>query len=192
MNLGIDFATLGGGESKDSNYSYRLGFTGGGLLAIGLTRVFSAQLEFNFAAKGDRRDTDAPGTSRTLYLGYLEVPVLAHASVPISEAVEPYAYLGPVLSVLLDTHVRYDDGRFYDTVSSMEPIDIGLMLGLGAAVAMGEAGAITVDVRYNLGLRDYVQGPADGSDSLNRAIYLTVGYRADLATLGRLFGGSSR
>lgn len=181
-HLGLDFATRGGTASNASgiNIARRAGFAAGAGLIWRLTHNFSAQTEFGFAVKGERANGAAPSTSSTWYLAYLEIPILLRASVPISDKVESYGYVGPALGILLDADVEYDDGRFFEVNRAVEPIDIGLMFGAGAAVDVGTHGALTFDVRYNLGLRDTVKPSSDGT-YLNRAIYLTIGYQTDLS-----------
>ena len=193
-HAGVDFATLGGSELDDEgvDYSYRTGFAGGGILDLGLTRVLSAQLELDFVTKGFRGETDFPSTSGTQHMSYLEVPILLRGAVPISQAVELYGYGGPAFGVLLDASIEFDDGNSLELDRSVKRFDIGLLFGAGVAVNVRDAGAITFDVRYNLGVRDWSTVEDSDNTVINRAIYLTVGYRADLATLGRLFGGAPR
>lgn len=180
--LGIDFATIGGTASNTTSIdlAYRTGFAAGASLIVRLTRNLSAQTELGFAIKGNRANGAAPSASSTRYIGYLEIPVLARASVLISETVEPYGYVGPALGIRLDADAEFDDGRFYEENHAIEPLDLGLMLGTGAAVKLGRSGALTFDVRYNHGLRDLLTQPVEGT-VLNRVIYFTVGYQTDLS-----------
>jgi Outer membrane protein beta-barrel domain len=191
-HLGVARATIVDDDPGDTNLRYRTGFAGGGICIVRLISILSAQTGIDFAVKGVRVDTDFPGTSETSYMSYLEIPLLLRADLPVSKRVAPYVYLGPALGIFLDAHTRFDDGRFYESNRGIEPLDIGLMLGAGTAVNIGENGAVTMDVRYNLGLRNWLSNPIGDSEVFNRAIYLTVGYRADLATLGRLFEGAPR
>jgi hypothetical protein len=193
-HLGISFATRDGSDQNDTGtvVAYRAGFTGSGILRIRLAGILSAQTEVGFTVKGDRFETDFPSSSSTFYISYLEIPLLLRAGIPVSKETETYGYLGPALGILLDADVRLDDGRFYEVNRLIEPLDIGLMFGAGVAVDVGTMGSLTFDLRYNLGLRNTIRNPIGDRESFNRAIYLTVGYRADLATLGRLFGGAPR
>jgi hypothetical protein len=192
LHLGAAFATIGGSELDDTgvNYSYRTGFTAGGILGLSLTRIISAQIELDFVTKGYRGDTGLPSSSGSQYVGYLELPVLLRAVAPISKKIQPSGYLGAALGIRLDADITLDDGRNIEIDDRIEPLDIGLVVGAGIAVDVGKSGALTVDARSTFGLRDHSKD-AD-SEAFNRAIYLTVGYRADLATLGRLFGGAPR
>lgn len=193
VRTGLSLASIGGSERNDPgvDYSYRKGFTGGGSLALRLTRVFSTQIELDFVTKGFRADTLFPSTSGTQYLAYLEIPLLVQASLPFSDTFEPYLSLGPALGILLDSDIRFDDGKFDETDRGLRRVDVGWVLGGGAAVNLGRMGVLTMEVRYNFGVRNLNTSEVV-PEALNRAIYLTVGYRADLATLGRLFGGSAR
>lgn len=101
-------------------------------------------------------------------------------------------YAGPTLGVLLDADARRYDGLHVEFTDRTERLDIGLMLGAGAAVELAAVGSLTLDVRYNHGLRARNTNATSENEIKNRAFYLTVGYRADLGTLGRLFGRGAR
>lgn len=192
LHLGVDFATIGGSELNDTgiDYSYKAGFTSGILCGAHLTRVFAAQVEVIYASKGYRADTGAPSSSNTLYSDYLEVPILARVVAPFFEKIEPYGYIGPAIGIRLGALGIFDDGRRIDITDRVELLDVGLLSGAGIGMKVGNYGAFTFDLRYNFGLRNWSKIAEEDSEALNRAIYVTVGYRADLATLGRLFGGS--
>lgn len=192
VQAGLNLANIGGEERNDPgvDYSYRQGFTGGGVLALRATRVFSARIGLDFATKGFRADTSFPSTSGTQYMAYLEIPLLVQASLPLSQTFEPYLNLGPALGILLDSDIRFDDGQFDETDRGLRRLDIGLVLGGGGAVDAGRMGTLTFEARYNFGLRNLNTSELV-PEAFHRAIYVTVGYRSDLATLGRLFGGGA-
>jgi opacity protein-like surface antigen len=194
LHAGMDLATIGGSELNDEgvDYSHRAGFTGGVGCGVRLTRMVSVQLAVDFASKGYRADTNAPSTSVTSSVDYLEIPILVALTVPVSAGIEPYGYVGPALGIRLASMGTFDDGRRIDTTDRVEPVDIGLMVGAGTAVEIGKVGDLTFDLRYNFGLRNWSKIATSENEVLHRVIYLTVGYRADLATLGRLFGGGPR
>lgn len=181
-HLGPDVTTVGGTALNDANidFSYRVGFAAGASIMARVTRMLALRTELGVAVKGHRAKGAAPSTSSTLYLAYLEIPILLQASVPISDKVEPYGYVGPALGILLDADRKYDDGRFREVNRVFEPLDIGLMFGAGAAVDVNKHDALTFDVRYNIGLRDTVK-PSSDETALNRAIYFTIGYQTDLS-----------
>jgi hypothetical protein len=193
VQTGLSLANIGGSERNDPgvDYSYRKGFTGGGILALRLTQGFSTQIELGFVTKGFRADTLFPSTSGTQYLAYLEIPLLVQATLPFSDTFEPYLNLGPALGILLDSDIRFDDGKFDETDRGLRRFDVGLILGGGGALDVGRMGVLTVEVRYTFGVRNLNTSEVV-PEAFNRAIYLTVGYRVDLAMLGRLFGGAPR
>jgi hypothetical protein len=194
ISAGIDFGMIGGSELDDPgvDYSGKFGFTGGVISSLRMTELFSVQVEGNYASKNIRGDTPFPSSSAEVSIKYLEFPALIRVNMPVSPTIAPYFYAGPALSVMVDADASYDDGRHLERDERVETLDIGLMLGAGSAVNLGLSGSLTFDVRYNLGLRNRNRSATSESEVLNRAIYLTVGYRADLATLGRLFGSESR
>jgi Outer membrane protein beta-barrel domain len=193
-HLGLAFGNIHGNfyDAPGQEISYRTGFTAGGAFAVRLTEIISAQVGLDFVSKGNRVDTGFPTTSFTSAFNYFEIPVLGRIHVPLTGSVDPYAYAGPVPGILLDADGWRFDGVRIDFTDRTKRLDIGLMAGLGAAFDIDAIGAFTLDLRYNHGLLVRNKNATSDNEIMNRAIYLTVGYRADLATLGRLFGRGSR
>lgn len=192
--LGLTFGSVHGNlyDAPGQERSHRTGFAAGGSVTVSLTPIISAQVELDFSSKGNRVDTGFPTTSFTSSLNYLEIPVLGRIRAPIPGSVDFYSYAGPALGILLDADGWRYDGVRIDSTDRTERFDIGLMFGVLAAIDFATVGSFTLDVRYNHGMRIRNKNATSDNEILNRAIYLTVGYRADLATLGRLFGRSPR
>jgi hypothetical protein len=182
---GADLATSAGpGANFESvSASHKLGLSVGGSVGIRLHERFATQLELAFSTKGPRSTRDGMD-SATYHRNYLEVPILARAIFPLDGDAEYYATVGPVMGFLLSADADLVDGSNVDLFDRTEPIDIGLMLGAGAAVPVGQRGAVTFDIRYNLGLIniDKTAGPVD-DDVMNRTVYFLVGYQTDLGFL---------
>lgn len=187
---GLDLARNAGPGANDEfvSASYKLGFTAGGTFGYRFTPIWGALADITFTRKGTHSSRDGMD-SNAYTMSYLEIPVLLRATLPTRGKASYNATLGPALGILLDLDVTQADGMRFDLDGAAETFDIGLMVGAGAAVAVGTRGHITFDVRYNHGLRNIDKtAEPEGDDVMNRAFYFTLGYRTNLDTL---LGGSS-
>lgn len=159
--IGVGLSTFAGSDQSDGagDVKYRSGLAGSGIIELRLTRVLSLQSEIGFVVKGQRFETNFPGTTSNWYVSYLEFPVLLRASTDVSDRVAIYGYTGPSFGFLLDADVEYDDGRFLEANRVFKPFDLGLMLGGGGSVHLGAGGACVLDIRYNRGLLNNIRNP---------------------------------
>jgi hypothetical protein len=128
----------------------------------------------------------------TYHLSYLEVPLLARAALPLPGKLEYHAMMGPALGILLEADLALTDGRHIDLAERFERLDIGLLLGAAAAIDIRDQGEVTLDIRYNFGLRKVDKvSTGENDDAMNRAFYFTVGYRANLDDLLHSFRGEA-
>jgi hypothetical protein len=137
----------------------------------------------------------------TVHLDYLELQVPLAFVFPTGGRLRPRLYAGPSLAIELrcgsglavqnefyivggeligseesevtgDCRDGYDQGPFVPLLIETKTIDIGILFGGGLDIRIG-SGALTADVRYNLGLID-----VDESDATlkNRAFQVLLGY----------------
>ncbi len=189
--LGLDFARLDlpSGAGLDT----RTGFSVGGFVGYHLSKRFAVQPELSFVTKGAESAaifiSYHEGTPPELNplvtnvqidykLSYLELQVPLTLMIPAgSAALAPRLYLGPSLAVEVGCETGAEvsgaaaptAGCFADT----EPLDFGAIFGAGFDTRLG-SGALTLDVRYNLGLQDINAGI--GGTVKNRVLQLLVGY----------------
>ncbi len=78
------------GESLES----RLGFVGGGFVAVDLGALFAIQAEAAWTQKG--ADLVAGGSTAAIKLNYIEIPVLLRLQLPLP--ISPFVYAGPAIS----------------------------------------------------------------------------------------------
>lgn len=163
-------------ESEDIGMPFNL------MLGVQVGRVIGLQAEVNVTERGGSSvvgngvDFGTPDVS----IGYIEIPVLVRAQVPVRSG--PYAavFAGPALAFRSG---RSDlSERFSSTVlSGVAGGELGVMAFDGRAF---------VDVRYNLGVGSLLSDDAFGGsapDVTASGFALTLGGAANLSTL---FGGS--
>ena len=187
--IGPDLARHGGPGANDESVSssYKIGFTLGSTAEYHFTRIWAAQADIAFTLKGAHSSRDGM-ESGAFTMSYIDIPLLARATLPIGEKVKSYANLGPALGILLDANFDRADGTHFDLENSFETIDLGLVLGVGAAMEAGETGSFTLDLRYNYGLTNIDKSAAgENDDGMNRTLYLLVGYRTNLDDLLQRF-----
>jgi opacity protein-like surface antigen len=180
---GLSLARFAGPRANDEFVSsfYGVGATLGAALELRLTDIVAVQTEVMFTLKRSHSTLDGMDAA-TYHMKYFEVPLLARISLPISRRVECYGILGPVVSILLDADAYFADIGHVDLERGFKRIDIGLALGAGAIMPVRTMHAISFEIRYNHGLRDIDDTIAD-DELMKRAIYFTVGYRANLDDL---------
>lgn len=176
---GLELATFAGADSQGGLflYSYKPGLHAGIHLGAQISEPLTVSTELLFSPKGSRLDSNTPATNDGDYVtDYLEIPVLAQLGLPLSGRVHPYATLGPAIAILLrQEYVQTDGTRFQ--LSTVNPITLSFIFGLGTRIDVGESGAITLDARYDWGLT----ARSEMSDVTNTSFSFTVGYQTDLS-----------
>jgi len=150
--LGANVATLRGDGASD--LGYRTAASGGVYARIGLPGSLAVRTELLFSQKGAK--LDAPNGELTLKANYLELPILLVGQLPFARGYNPHLLAGPALSLKLYER-QGAPGFSIDTEDTVfERTDAGVMVGAGASLE--GAGALQLEVRYILGLRDVTQG----------------------------------
>ena len=166
--LGLNMANMYGDDVEDNKMYTRFAF--GGFLTYSLNDKMAIQPEIYYSMKGYKIESSGYGVTVTIEvtLDYLEIPVLFKYNFP-GETIKPNLYVGPALGILLGAKVEEEDIKD-DTKST----DFGLVIGGGITYPIGN-GAITGDIRYNLGLTSVDDTGAD-EDIKNNVIQILVGY----------------
>ena len=186
VKAGVDFANLGGDFEQliETNTKLKTGFSAGAFLGFDLSRLFRLQAELQYVQKGSKAsEEDVEGTFK---LDYMEVLVPLTLLIPIEGgAVQPRLYVGPSLAFEMSCKVKLEAGGMSQQFDcSDEEIgaptlspDYGVFFGGGIDIPAG-SGAVTLDVLYNLGLRDIAdEDPTDPVISVkNNNIQILVGY----------------
>lgn len=160
--LGANFATLRGAEMSD--LGYRTAASGGLFAELRGLGPLAVRSELLFSQKGTKFDTG--DGELTLKANYLELPVLVVGQLPFLRSYTPHLLAGPALSLKLFER-QGAPGFSVDTEeTAFERTDVGAMVGAGASI--GGPGALQVEVRYILGLRDVTQNVT--TDPLDEAL----------------------
>lgn len=146
--VGVNAATLHAAENE--GLRYRTVASGGLFAQVEAIGPLAVRGELLLSPKGVRIDTDQG--ELTLKANYLELPVLLVGDLPLARAYTPHLMAGPAFGFKLyerrgapGISLRTDETAFTRT-------DAGVLVGAGAS--LGGPGALTVEVRYTLGLVD--------------------------------------
>ncbi len=159
VKVGVNLATLNGeGESPGR----RTGFIGGGHLTISLPNsMFYFQPELLYSMKGFSESQD--GTSATLALDYIDIPLLVGIHFDTGGSVTPRIFAGPQASINASCKLKGDqdgdsasfdcDSELVGEIFSAKSVLFDLLFGAGLDFDMGKLD-IVFDARYDLGLTD--------------------------------------
>lgn len=196
--LGPAITTLAGDGDRDS----KLGFSIGGFAGFKLGERVTIYGELSFVRKGYSSEgyffrdagegvVEEVTLDWTVHLDYLELQVPLAVMFPTGGRLRPRLYAVPSLALelgcgwsltersvfisggsVIGTEHSESTGDCADEEIQTETIDIGILFGGGLDKRIG-GGALTADVRYNLGLIDI-----DDSDGTlkNRAFQVLLGY----------------
>lgn len=172
------------GEDADREFAHSIntfGFTFGGFANIELNRWLSIHPEILLAFKGSRTELRSGALNDIRDLRYIEVPLLAHITFPASKRLAPYLSIGPTAGYLLSFEVEdVDDGAISDRKDDARAIDMGLVIGLGANVALSRQHALVIEARYDRGLRGIDK--TDMADIQNQILSIMLGYQYSFAS----------
>ncbi|MBI1782939.1 MAG: PorT family protein [Sphingobacteriales bacterium] len=136
---GLNISTISGSDASGAKSI--VGFHAGGLVNIPVSGGFSVQPELVYSGQGAKEDQD--GTTSTLHLNYLNIPVMAKYTFTGGF----YAETGPQLGFLLSAKAKAS-GASYDVKSTFKSTDFAWGIGIGYQSETGFGGG----VRYNYGL----------------------------------------
>jgi Outer membrane protein beta-barrel domain len=173
---GVGIVWFGGEDASSSVYttSNSTGFAAGAFATLALAHWLSAQPEVLFMVKGPKSELIAvmqPGEYR---LSYLEVPLLARVAPYQIHRLQPYLLAGPAIAFLLTCQFA-SMGETEDCKRNGREIDVSLIGAAGVSVALPWPGAVTVEIRYDHGLRK-VDDSDLKQDTKNRAVLFSIGY----------------
>lgn len=194
IRAGANFSNLEGDLKNESRYQNKVGFHGG--LTFGIPVIenfFFIQPEILYSTKGfkyEDTEIDVPAVGLVerdgkMDYSYIDVPVLARIKAgPI------YFEAGPQASYLLNVNNNIKEslnGEAYSSTTTKRELD-GLQrfeIGYAAGVGFATSSGISLGVRYNGSLTDFVdENPEDYFEGdLTNARHSTI-----MATIGFTFG----
>lgn len=190
VRLGATIARFGGDVQELLDLDSRIGFIGGLAFRFNLGRVGGVQPEILYAVKGA---TDRiQGFDVQVRLKYLELQLPAVLMIPMKGSVRPRLYAGPAVAWELSCRVPLDDvgtrltfdcdevldlggGGTGVAFTETKGVDFGLVFGGGVDIGAGP-GAVTLDVRYDVGFTNLNDLEGVDDTLYNRAFELLAGY----------------
>jgi hypothetical protein len=161
---GVSFARVAGEGFAD--VTMRRGFVGGASVISPFSENMAFQLEALYAMKGALLRNGA-GSTASVGLDYVEIPLMLRGDVRLSNGMRPFAYSGPALNLKV---LERDD-----PAGEFKTVDVGWVFGGGLAFAAGRR-AISIGARYEVGLRNITTV----GDTKNRVLSLVASVEVPL------------
>ena len=154
--------------------SSRTGFALGAYATIGLTDMLYLQPEVHYVQRGAMLEGIAVTTpvrpepevaNITFMYDYLTFPILLKGQMELG-VLSPFLFLGPEVAfrTSAETHVDYSvsDPQTFSTEDEISNIDYSFNFGAGLAYHITPVVSISMNGRYNLGLKDIqeMMGPS--------------------------------
>jgi len=166
------------GGNEKFKYGYDLGIVG----EFGFTSRFSFSSEVNFISKGTKEE--ASGTTTTLKVNYISIPLLAKLSFNVLGLKKVYAMGGTYQSVRTGGERKTESVAFSETQplddAGWTKADWGMVLAAGAEYPT-QYGIWALDIRYSQGFVDVHK--SDNVKNRNQSIGFTLIYKYDLVDL---------
>jgi hypothetical protein len=176
IRTGVSFAQFIGSDAPSTVFEHSekpfitVGFAG----LVGVHEWLSIQPELLFMSKG-RRDSSNGAPTGTFCNDYIEIPILARVTVPITEQVKVYAFAGPALGFLLRFQLESEvDGTITDRTDQAKRLDLSGIAGLGIQVALTGPHGLVLEGRYD---RSFTRFLKTEEDIKNRAFAFMLGYQ---------------
>lgn len=176
---GISAAKFGGENAEGGGFErvWLPRLTAGVSVRLRLHDWFALQPEALWVSKGS--GTRINGVRNADFRArYLEMTALARLTAPVEGPVRPYLLAGPTLGVLLDLDVVDLGGAADDRTDLARRLDLGLMAGAGVTWRVDRRWRVSLDARYDWGVRSIDR--TDAVDLANRAVFFTLGVGARL------------
>lgn len=186
--LGLSLSTFSGEDAdrESSTYAYKPRPTIGAFVCVDLHPWISIQSEILFVSKGPDIERDGM-VSDTFNVRYIEIPLLAHLTLPLEGRISPYLLAGPSLGFLLSAKLEdHNNGSVTDRTDLANSVDLGVLAGVGAKLALAGPHVLMIEGRYDQGLATISQ--VDDEDLKNRVVSIVLGYQYSLS--GRSPSGS--
>ncbi len=150
------------------------GYAGGIYFSLSLG-FFSLQPEILYTRMGGKYEVGED--SLEFRFDYVQVPMLLRLNVVPAGPIRPFVYGGGYGAYLLKAKgVMVVDGEPFDEDirDTYQVFDYGVVGGVGLAFHLPGV-AVTVEGRYNHGLRNLYIDPAEGESMTNRSIMVLLG-----------------
>lgn len=176
LRAGPTFGFLSDGASPFTggqgtiNANPRLDLHSGAFLVLPLTDNLSLQPELLYIQKGGHfsQPVSERYSVERYRLSYVQGLILGRRTLPIRGRLSAHAVAGLSVDLALGGTVRRDarsaEGTFEDHIDLMannhlRRWDVGLVFGAGLGYRVGATSRLSIDLRYNPGLRSVFSGP---------------------------------
>lgn len=149
------------------------GFAIGGVAAFEVHRNISVQPEGLYVRRKAELKSTFDDETATIETDYFDIPVLLKLHAEQSPGVRPFAVIGATFSFLLSAEA-VEGAEAEDIKDDLESTDVGFTFG-GGVDFIQDWGAVTVDVRYVLGLRKLVVDADFDDGNLKAGSFLFMG-----------------
>ena len=174
VKAGVNFANLDfEGDGASVSLDPRKGIVGGLFVVWPASTRLALQTEALYSQKGAQMEEG--GDSAKIKLDYLDVPVLARFSSPVSSGTSFHVFAGPSFSfrVSAKSESSFDgEEENEDIDEDVERFDLGLVAGAGL-----ELGRFVIDGRYTWGLSNINKVESDDVTIKNRVFAVMAGIR---------------
>jgi outer membrane protein W len=180
---GLDVSKLIGSQAKTpsgSSLNYRTGAVGGIFATYNFSSMWAVQPELLYNIKGTKFSTMVNGVNYNFKtrVDYIDIPILAKAYFTSESQFHPNLFAGPDIAFRTRARVTETGPGISNTTnikSSTKSTDFGFTGGIGADYALMNAGKITLDARYFIGVTKVDNSPAKLNQRNNNFSFL-VGY----------------
>jgi opacity protein-like surface antigen len=174
VKAGMNFANLNfEGDGATVNLDQRKGFVGGLFVVWPATSRVALQTEALYSQKGAQMEEE--GASAKIKLDYVDVPVLARFSSPVSGGTSFHVFAGPSFNFRVSAKAESsfeDEDESEDIDDDVERFDLGFVAGAGL-----EFGRFVVDGRYTWGLSNINKDESEDVKIKNRVFAVMAGIR---------------
>lgn len=176
LRTGVAATTLAPKGNLLENNNTTLSYTAGAFASVPLSQSFAFQPEINYIRKGRTDETSELSTTSASKFSndYLQVPLLLQfrdARSLSSNGTAFYINAGPYAGFVLDSRAKTNAGGAMLALSESKKTDWGASFGIGYQSPLFSK-AIRFDLRYDMGLSEIANQPADYR---TKALSLTVG-----------------
>jgi hypothetical protein len=155
---------VSGGGDVAANVNVRLDLHVGAFAVVPVSDHFALQPEFLFVQKGGHfsRSTFNSYASERYRLSYVQGQLLGRRTIPLPGVLSLHVVGGGTVSratggvVWRDIHAReftFEQRISLLTTGLIQRWDVGLLVGVGLSYPVGSVGRVSLNVRYNPGLR---------------------------------------
>ena len=174
--LGVSLAKATGADAEGSKVA--TGVAVGGFLTLGFTKGIALEPQLLLLDKGIKGENESDGSSATVKVSYLQMPLLLKARFPLGSADRSgFVFAGPGVALKVGCRISLKSGGVDlntgcdDSENQISSIDTGIMGGVGL-----DLGRATFSVRYDRSL-SRIDSSSNPSDIKNTAIVLLAGVK---------------